>query len=203
MCIRHCYLCPSGRNWRFWDSLILIINCLILLFRDSGRPGRLQLFYKWEAGYSEGLLYLGGPPCPHCRVLLCHETSRSYLWGPGRPGGFPSGSVAKNLAASAGDACLIPGLGRRLPWRRKWQPIPVFLPGESQRQRSLAGYTHTRTHSILKISDFGTTLSAPFLGHDSSLKISLLFLKATGCVCVCVEGREDGGRAVNTAGDSR
>ena len=26
-------------------------------------------------------------------------------------------------------------------WRRKWQPIPVFLPGESHGQRSLAGYS--------------------------------------------------------------
>ena len=24
-------------------------------------------------------------------------------------------------------------------WRRKWQPTPVFLPGESQRQGSLVG----------------------------------------------------------------
>ena len=24
------------------------------------------------------------------------------------------------------------------PWRRKWQPTPVFLPGESHGQRSLA-----------------------------------------------------------------
>ena len=24
-------------------------------------------------------------------------------------------------------------------WRKKWQPTPVFLPGESQGQRSLAG----------------------------------------------------------------
>ena len=27
------------------------------------------------------------------------------------------------------------------PWRRAWQPIPVFLPGESHGQRSLAGYS--------------------------------------------------------------
>ena len=27
------------------------------------------------------------------------------------------------------------------PWRRKWQPTPVFLPGESHGQRSLAGYS--------------------------------------------------------------
>ena len=26
-----------------------------------------------------------------------------------------------------------------LSWRRKWQPIPVFLPGESHGQRSLVG----------------------------------------------------------------
>jgi len=30
---------------------------------------------------------------------------------------------------------------RKIPWRRKWQPTPVFLPGESQGQRSLAGYS--------------------------------------------------------------
>ena len=28
-----------------------------------------------------------------------------------------------------------------IPWRRKWQPIPVFLPGESHGQRNLAGYS--------------------------------------------------------------
>ena len=27
------------------------------------------------------------------------------------------------------------------PWRRKWQPTPVFLPGESHGQRSLVGYS--------------------------------------------------------------
>ena len=29
---------------------------------------------------------------------------------------------------------------RRIPRRRKWQPTPVFLPGKSHGQRSLAGY---------------------------------------------------------------
>jgi len=44
------------------------------------------------------------------------------------------GSVVKSLAGS------IPGSGR-FPWRRKWQPTPVFLFGESHGQRSLAGYS--------------------------------------------------------------
>ena len=34
---------------------------------------------------------------------------------------------------------------RKIPWRRAWQPIPIFLPGESHGQRSLLGYTD---HSI-------------------------------------------------------
>ena len=53
-----------------------------------------------------------------------------------------------------------------IPWRRKWQPTPVFLPGKFHGQRSLAGYsprgqkelhmmehmcTHTQTHTYLYI----------------------------------------------------
>ena len=30
---------------------------------------------------------------------------------------------------------------RKIHWRRKWQPTPVFLPGKSHGQRSLAGYS--------------------------------------------------------------
>ena len=44
--------------------------------------------------------------------------------------------VVKNLPANAGDirdASLISGPGRS-PWRRRWQPTPVFLPGESHGQ---------------------------------------------------------------------
>ena len=46
---------------------------------------------------------------------------------------YPGGTVAKNPAANAGDAGdvgLIPAL-ERSAGRRKWQPPPVFLPGES------------------------------------------------------------------------
>ena len=30
---------------------------------------------------------------------------------------------------------------RKMPWRRKWQPTPVFLPGKPHGQRSLVGYS--------------------------------------------------------------
>ena len=54
------------------------------------------------------------------------------------PRGFTGGTVVKTLPASARDAGSIPRLGRSL--RRKWQLIPVFLPGKLHWQRSLTGY---------------------------------------------------------------
>ena len=51
--------------------------------------------------------------------------------------------VVKNLPANAGDTRdvgSISGLGRS-PWRRAWQPTPVFLLGESHGQTSLEGYS--------------------------------------------------------------
>ena len=35
----------------------------------------------------------------------------------------------------------IQSLDQEFPWRRKWQPTPVFLPGKSHGQRSLVGYS--------------------------------------------------------------
>ena len=50
--------------------------------------------------------------------------------------------VVKNLPANAGDIRerFNPWVGK-IPWRRAWQPTPIFLPGESHGQRSLAGYS--------------------------------------------------------------
>ena len=48
--------------------------------------------------------------------------------------------MVKNLPANAGDKRFgfDPWVGK-IPWRRKWQPAPVFLPGKFHGQRSLAG----------------------------------------------------------------
>ena len=53
---------------------------------------------------------------------------------------FPSGLVIKNPLANAGNAGFDPWVGK-IPWRRAWQPTPVFLLEESHGQRSLAGYS--------------------------------------------------------------
>ena len=51
--------------------------------------------------------------------------------------------VVKNPPANTGnirDMGSITWVGKIL-WRRAWQPTPIFLPGESYGQRSLAGYS--------------------------------------------------------------
>ena len=50
--------------------------------------------------------------------------------------------VAKSPPASAGDIKIqVQSLSWEDPWRRAWQPTPVFLPGESHGQRILVGYS--------------------------------------------------------------
>ena len=53
---------------------------------------------------------------------------------------FPGGSCGKASVYNEGDLVSIPGLGR-FPWRRKWQPTPVLLPGKSHGQRSLVDHS--------------------------------------------------------------
>ena len=43
---------------------------------------------------------------------------------------------------------------RKIPWSRKWQPTPVFLPGESHGQRSLAGYSPWGCKSRTQLNNF-------------------------------------------------
>ena len=57
---------------------------------------------------------------------------------------FPDGSEGKASACKAGDLGSIPGFDPwvgKIPWRRKWQLTPVFLPGKFHGRRSLAGYS--------------------------------------------------------------
>ena len=43
-------------------------------------------------------------------------------------------------------------------WRRKWQPTPVFLPGESHGQRSLVGCSHGVAQSWTRLKRLSSSL---------------------------------------------
>ena len=61
--------------------------------------------------------------------------------------GFPGGSVVKNPPANAEDT------GRhgfdpwvsKIPWSRKWQPTPVFLPGRGAWRTTVHGIAQSWT----------------------------------------------------------
>ena len=55
--------------------------------------------------------------------------------------GFSGGSDGKESACFAGDEGSIPGSGRSPGEGNDRQPTPIFLPGKSHEQRSLAGYS--------------------------------------------------------------
>ena len=57
-----------------------------------------------------------------------------------REEGFPGGSDGKESAYQCRRCGFDPWV-RKIPWRREWQPTPVFLPEESYGPSSLAGYS--------------------------------------------------------------
>ena len=56
---------------------------------------------------------------------------------------------------------------RKTPWRREWQAIPVFLPGESHGQRSWRATVHGVTQSQTQLSaNIFTFIRITLLGWD-------------------------------------
>ena len=70
-------------------------------------------------------------------MILMH---RDHLSKPLTPRlSFPGGSDRKIICLQCGRPRFNPWVGKI--WRRKWQPTPVFLPGESHGWRNLVGYS--------------------------------------------------------------
>ena len=78
-------------------------------------------------------------------------------------------SVVKNPPANVGDTgnlSWIPWV-MKIPWRKKWQPTPVFLPGKSHGERSMVGYSpwgHKESNTTQQLSTYTHPLNeASFL----------------------------------------
>ena len=101
--------------------------------------------------------------------------------------GFPGGSSGKESTCWC-RRCrrlrLYPWT-RKIPWSRKWQPAPVFLPGRFRGQRSLTGYSpwghkesdvteqlstqaHTHTHTSFVTNDILDLRTRSLMGEGSS-----------------------------------
>ena len=77
----------------------------------------------------------------HYNIVNCMSTEGlSFVWRHSVFSRSPWWLSGPESACHAGDASFNPWVGK-IPWRRKWQAVSVFLPGKSLRQRSLAGYS--------------------------------------------------------------
>ena len=77
---------------------------------------------------------------------------------------------------------------RKIPWRRKWQPTPVFLPGKFHRQRSLVAtvhevkknetrlstHTHTHSHTLIMAAEVQKPISVDSITWILHLKSTVL-----------------------------
>ena len=79
---------------------------------------------------------------------------------------FPGGSVGKESTCNTGETGFNSWV-KKIPWRRKWQPTPVFLPGTSHGQRAW----RVTVHGVAKESDM-TRLPHERIGRHS--KVSYL-----------------------------
>ena len=74
--------------------------------------------------------------------------------------GFPAGTSGKEPACQCrrSKRCGFDPWVRKIPWSRKWQPTPVFLPGKSQGQRSLVGYNpgHCKESDVTEATQHST-----------------------------------------------
>ena len=84
---------------------------------------------------------------------------------------FPGGSDSKISACNAGDLGLEP---RKIPWKREWQPTPVFSPGESHGQRSLVGYNPWGHKELISILSTLRLLSMAVLMHVAHVNLYTL-----------------------------
>ena len=80
----------------------------------------------------------------HLRVksVFCSAIISS-IWTLCQTQGFPDCASGKETACQCRrhKRCRFNSWIRNIPWRRKWQPTAVFLPGKSHGQRSLVGYS--------------------------------------------------------------
>ena len=72
-----------------------------------------------------------------CRLRTTKNTGRS---GSSGSYGLPCWLRWQRICLQCRKSRFYPWV-RKIPWRRRWQPTPIFLPGESHGQRGLASYS--------------------------------------------------------------
>ena len=98
-----------------------------------------------------------GPPTYPSPVSYVQAKNESFEGLQTREG-LPRWRSGKEPACRCKRCRFNPWVGK-IPWRRKWQPTPIILPGEFHRQRSLAGYSPwgLKESDTMEATDFAHT----------------------------------------------
>ena len=144
---------------RFWlqNCVILDLNvpracmfllcCLAITFNQSIMIGLCPLHHL---GSSLRFLW------PFCvSVSLLNTLSFFFNSSSGLPWWL---SVKKSTCQCR--KCGFDSWSKKIPWRRKWQPTLVFLPGKSHGQRSLEAIVPGVVKSQTQLGDWTTTTSS-------------------------------------------
>ena len=99
----------------------------LLLKQQAPGAGLFLLVSNWVGG--------GCPPCLRHSVNIIQRQraiNGGLVYSRSKGAGFPGGTSGEEPASQCRRRGSDPWV-RKIPWRRAWQPTPVFLPGESPR----------------------------------------------------------------------
>ena len=129
-------LLTSEKNFKWWNCIILFLlvpSVLVSVFLFLPSFGMLEYFFKGLILINVVIYFLALE-----KEMATHSSVLAWrIPGTGEPGGLPSmGShrVRHNWTTSL-------SLFTFMHWRRKRQPTPVYLLGQSHGQGSLEGYS--------------------------------------------------------------
>ena len=134
-----------------WKALLRLTLKSFCPFRGLG--WLVYMILSCRARWPQGLLYLVSREGESTSaVFLCHWVQGLGLMSPGLHWENKTNQNCKMWNMNyirPESSCQFRRWGRcefdpwvgTIPWRRKWQPIPLFLPEESHGERRLAGYS--------------------------------------------------------------
>ena len=110
-----------------WKQIVFVLSCMIH-FTKPNTPWVHSCCLKWQ----NFILFNGWVVFHSEKAMAPHSSTLAWK--------IPWTEEPRRLSLRVGhDWVTSLSLFTFMLWRRKWQPTPVFLPGESQGQRSLVG----------------------------------------------------------------
>ena len=125
--------------------------------------GSIFSFFLWMSNIPLYCVYV----CVY-HIFLIHSSVEGGFHVLAIVNNAADGSDGKASACIVGNLGSIPGSGK-FPWRRKWQPTLVLLPGKSHGRSSLVGYSPCGRKEL----DMTEWLHFNFLSNITAMHIGL------------------------------